>query len=560
MTVASEIQRIKTNISDAYSACDEKGATLPTIQNSANLADCIESISGGGDDGISIKREVSPTGAYRIPTDLPSTFTLPSNVTDVSSNALKYAYSSTSAIEEVDLHNLTKISGSYALQGCFSDCDNLESVDLSGLTTISGYGALNSAFQGDDRLTSFDISNLTTLSGTQAFTYAFSDCYSLESIEFPKLNSLTGSNCFMYAFRGCSNVSLYFPALTNNSFGSSTYQFNYMFYDAYDCTVHFPIEIKKKIASWSDVTNGFGGYGTTILFDLNVATLQFNVTPSNSTIYIDGETISTTTLGVAPENTPYLIYDSSSNTILKGTATGLASNTTTTVNANLTQNAKKITLSVGISGLDVTFTVDGHNFNATAESSGKYSINVVGSGFNVSYFVSGGNNYKDASGTIATTGNAITQNITLSAATVKTFTRPNLTANGTMGGDSFAISAECSTIMNPAYKAVDGSTSSELWLSPNSGELPKIILYNPKPLKITTLNLTYPSTTWTANSITVQGSNDNSSWQEISTHSTSSTNQTINPNSTKFFKYHRLVFGSRSFRVLEIVITAQYKE
>ena len=51
MTIASEIQRIQNNIADAYTSCNSKGATMPATQNSANLANCIDSISGGGDGG-----------------------------------------------------------------------------------------------------------------------------------------------------------------------------------------------------------------------------------------------------------------------------------------------------------------------------------------------------------------------------------------------------------------------------------------------------------------------------------------------------------------------------
>ena len=44
MTIASEITRIGVNIQNAYSACNNKGATMPVAQNSANLATCIDSI------------------------------------------------------------------------------------------------------------------------------------------------------------------------------------------------------------------------------------------------------------------------------------------------------------------------------------------------------------------------------------------------------------------------------------------------------------------------------------------------------------------------------------
>ena len=48
MSIASEIQRIKNNIAAAYSASESKGANMPQLQNSNNLADTINSISQGG--------------------------------------------------------------------------------------------------------------------------------------------------------------------------------------------------------------------------------------------------------------------------------------------------------------------------------------------------------------------------------------------------------------------------------------------------------------------------------------------------------------------------------
>jgi len=44
MTIVSEIQRIKTNIANAYTSCNGKGATMPATQNSVNLATCVSSI------------------------------------------------------------------------------------------------------------------------------------------------------------------------------------------------------------------------------------------------------------------------------------------------------------------------------------------------------------------------------------------------------------------------------------------------------------------------------------------------------------------------------------
>lgn len=48
MSVASEINRIKANIADAYDEAEAKGATMPATENSANLADTIGSIPQTG--------------------------------------------------------------------------------------------------------------------------------------------------------------------------------------------------------------------------------------------------------------------------------------------------------------------------------------------------------------------------------------------------------------------------------------------------------------------------------------------------------------------------------
>lgn len=44
MTISNEITRIKNNIASAYTILSDRGATLPTTQDSANLASCINSI------------------------------------------------------------------------------------------------------------------------------------------------------------------------------------------------------------------------------------------------------------------------------------------------------------------------------------------------------------------------------------------------------------------------------------------------------------------------------------------------------------------------------------
>lgn len=48
MSITSEIERIKTNIANAYTELENKGATIPTDKNSNNLANTIATVTTGG--------------------------------------------------------------------------------------------------------------------------------------------------------------------------------------------------------------------------------------------------------------------------------------------------------------------------------------------------------------------------------------------------------------------------------------------------------------------------------------------------------------------------------
>lgn len=47
MSISNEIQKLQTNLTNSYSSCSDKGATMPASQNFDNLANCIDSIPTG---------------------------------------------------------------------------------------------------------------------------------------------------------------------------------------------------------------------------------------------------------------------------------------------------------------------------------------------------------------------------------------------------------------------------------------------------------------------------------------------------------------------------------
>ena len=129
----------------------------------------------------------------------------------------------------------------------------------------------------------------------------------------------------------------------------------------------------------------------------------------------------------------------------------------------------------------------------------------------------------------------------------KTFTRPNLTGYGTMGGGSAACqqSSIHSGSTTQAWKAFDNS-SSTYWQSGtgtvNKNRAEWITFYNPYPINLVGVIFYHHwSNVWIVKSGVIQGSNDNSTWETLASISNGSAKQnySISISSNKYYKYHR---------------------
>lgn len=300
MTIASEITRIKNNIASAYTACSNQGATMPATQNSANLANCIGTISGSGTYPIGIPRGVDNNGVYGYPTT-PFAFALPSTATSVTSGMLMNAFKNCTTITSVDLSSLTEITGTDTMNNFCNGCTNLTSVDLSNVVTINGSSVLDHAFSNTS-ITSVDLSSLQTIFGGSAMNSAFADCPLINSIDlsslttlanavtmpsafslstsptsplpltsvtFTSLSSINGTAPMRNLFQRRDGLEIFFPAFTSTTFqGQLTTYLDNLVNNAVGCTVHFPSNMQAVIGSWSSVQTGFGGTNTTVLWDL----------------------------------------------------------------------------------------------------------------------------------------------------------------------------------------------------------------------------------------------------------------------------------------------------
>ena len=247
MSVADQINRIKTNIANAYSAAEAKGATIPEVKNSENLSACVDSITAGGGGGTQfgltaeqMLGTLDGEGNLTIPT-LPSiTFT---GLVGIPNNRYyyKFYYRNFEKGAVVSFPDLTNIATS-GMYRCFSYCTSLTSVDLSALTIVYSSG-LQDCFSNCTSLTSVDLSALTTV-GNRGLDSCFNYCTSLANISFPSLTSVQtnsfGNTSHAYCFRDCT-------ALTE---------------------IHFRADAQTAIEAMTGYADKWGASGATIYFSL----------------------------------------------------------------------------------------------------------------------------------------------------------------------------------------------------------------------------------------------------------------------------------------------------
>lgn len=189
MSIASEISRLSSNISDSLDAVAAKGVTVPSDSNSDDLPGLIALIeqSSGGDSGGTIYQDTD--GYLHLSEDDKNVI----SIVDTLDTAGGTVRTITSVVENPVSYS--DMVNAFAKKEIFGD------IVLDSSVT----GFPHTYFMAEQPITSFRGDGITGLPG-----YAFQNCTSLTTIHFPNLETLYAVCCFM----GCTNLKMAcFPKL-----------------------------------------------------------------------------------------------------------------------------------------------------------------------------------------------------------------------------------------------------------------------------------------------------------------------------------------------------------
>lgn len=251
MTISQELTKLQTNLANSYTAVDNKGGTLPAIQNFDNLPSAIDSIQTGitptGTINITqngtydvtnyASANVSVSGADKfkygatiddmlLDLNTDGTFKQPTENNHIISfdglktinNQYELAFKlSRSGAKKVSFPDLTTFSNSFTLSGLCWNNKIIEEIEFPELKTIPAIGFYTFQYALENtNIKKVSFSNLETIEASYAFQRFLQNVQTLQSVDFSKLKSITGFYAMQQLFSGCISQQLReyeFPSL-----------------------------------------------------------------------------------------------------------------------------------------------------------------------------------------------------------------------------------------------------------------------------------------------------------------------------------------------------------
>ena len=266
MSIATEIQRIKANIENAYTKAEEKGATIPTTKNSENLATTIESIPESSEVVINTQektatpskstQDITPDSGYYlskvIVNPIPDEYIVPSGSIDVTENGTYDITDKSQVVVNVASSGSSESTLKKLLDYTKSCCQMFYS--NKNITDLTGYIDYN------------DTSNVTNMSSM------FAECTQLKSVPLFDTSNVTDMNRM---FQNCKVLETFIDFDT-----SKVKNFTYMFYNDYSIKT-----VKLDFKSATSATVPFNSCNN--LTNLTILNIKINLTVGSGTAYGD---------------------------------------------------------------------------------------------------------------------------------------------------------------------------------------------------------------------------------------------------------------------------------
>lgn len=450
-------------------------------------------------------------------------------------------YAETASITE----DVTELSNS------IGELDNLQTLDKSSIvnaineistTTINGANTdlsnLTSAGNAKFQYAPFSINNGTVDSnGNNVTLSTVGDVpVSIDKYVVPQLSSNTSDygTCNDYTMTGTKSAS--FSNFTN----PWTMQLNESNYIPSGATVTFTISTNNSLYNYAEGYHYYakGCTGCTITYTYTDDTTE-NIFSENNTGNFaswspqSGAKTATITLPVASKTVKAISvqgYKSTGHDYNYYNAWGITFRAQYTVSSADTLICSPCTITTA-DGRTQTFEYD-NTLDCSSVTNGTYKVM---------------KSYTDGS-------LSLVQNLTISKTNQQSetlWTQPVLSANGTMGGDSFAVAVGRIYNGEPYYVFNGDTTGNDInigYTNANWGSAYQddvwIAFYNPVPLKVTQLNFYDSGAVQTNGNGIVYGSNDYSNWEQITTFSftySQTSPKTVDMSSNiGYFKYYKI--------------------
>lgn len=274
MSITTEIVRLQNCVSDAYTACNNKGATMPVTQNSDALSTTIQSISTSSNDPDIIPKYSLNyvSGDYTAQKVIVIDVTNKFQDIDKISGGFQYAFNSVNNPKRhitgnINFANLKAVTAD--MTWCFCNCEFDQNATVSFPLLEEITTSWDSTFSQTTNLATVTFGALKTITGRLVNTFSHGSSHigeAVTSVTFPLLQTIGANGSLLNAFGGSDITTMSFPSLTSIQ-NVDAFKIAFSLCDLLT-EIHFKSSMQSVVENLTGYNTAFGASNATIYFDL----------------------------------------------------------------------------------------------------------------------------------------------------------------------------------------------------------------------------------------------------------------------------------------------------